>query len=185
MDTVPRQMNIHDRYAFLTAFFLHEKIDFALIGAFAMHAYGYTRATRDVDFVVRRTDQDTIIGCIEAHGFTTMHRSQGFSNHQHGDDRTRIDILYVDDATAGLIFADARLISLFDDAPIPVASPEHLVAMKLFAVKNDPSRTFKDLADIQELIRRCGLDAAVIRHYLRVYSLEHWSNALFPDDIAS
>jgi hypothetical protein len=40
---------IKNQFKLLTEFFLHEEFDFAVIGAFALYAYGYTRATRDVD----------------------------------------------------------------------------------------------------------------------------------------
>jgi hypothetical protein len=35
---------------------------------------------------------------------------------------------------------------------VPVVRPEHLIALKIFAMKNDPERTFREIADIQELL---------------------------------
>jgi len=65
----------------LIGFFAKEKIDFALIGAFALQAYGYVRATQDIDFVVRCEGQDRIVRFLESLGYETSYRSQGFSNH--------------------------------------------------------------------------------------------------------
>jgi hypothetical protein len=40
-------------------FFERERIDYALIGTFALKAYGYTRATQDVDFKRIRIDRES------------------------------------------------------------------------------------------------------------------------------
>ncbi|MBN1102930.1 MAG: hypothetical protein JXL84_05910 [Deltaproteobacteria bacterium] len=40
-------------FELLTAFFERQRVDYALVGAFALQAYGYARATQDVDFAVR------------------------------------------------------------------------------------------------------------------------------------
>jgi len=46
---------------------------------------------------------------------------------------------------------------------LPVVSPEHLIQLKLFAIRNDPGRKFKELADIRELIHRTPIDREKIR----------------------
>lgn len=57
----------------------------ALIGGFAMHAYGVPRATIDLDFVVPVGAQDGLIRHLENHGYETLHRSPAYSNHLHRD----------------------------------------------------------------------------------------------------
>ncbi len=49
-------MEIRDQFVFISEFFNKEKIQFAVVGAFALHAYGYTRATKDIDFFVKQED---------------------------------------------------------------------------------------------------------------------------------
>ena len=61
--------------------FKQEKIDYALIGAFALKAYGYVRATQDVDFLVRNKHQHKIIGYVESLGYETIYRSVGCPYH--------------------------------------------------------------------------------------------------------
>jgi hypothetical protein len=46
-----------------------------------------------------------------------------------------------------------------------VARPEHLAAMKVQAMKNDPSRAFGDMADIGFLLRLPGVDRGEIAAY--------------------
>jgi hypothetical protein len=46
-----------------------------------------------------------------------------------------------------------------------VPKPEHLAAMKVHAMSNDPSRVFQDMADIQFLMKLPGVDREEIRRY--------------------
>ena len=48
---------------------------------------------------------------------------------------------------------------------------EHLAAMKVQAIKNDPSRTFKELADLQFLLGLPGVDEAEMRGYFEKHGL--------------
>lgn len=50
-----------------------------------------------------------------------------------------------------------------EPADILVPRAEHLAAMKIHAMKSDPSRTFKELADIQFLLGLPGIDEQEIR----------------------
>ncbi len=44
-------MTLKDYFILITEFFNHENFDYAVIRAFALYAYGYTRATSDIDFI--------------------------------------------------------------------------------------------------------------------------------------
>jgi hypothetical protein len=142
-----------------------EGIPFAIVGALALHTYGYSRATNDVDLLVGNETQDRLIDFLEKRGFETLHRSSGYSNHVHADPALgRVDVVYVDEDTRGKIFAEARLASLAGMS-VRVPKPEHLAAMKIHAMKNDPSRAFQEMADIQFLMRLPGVDRDQIREY--------------------
>jgi predicted nucleotidyltransferase len=142
-----------------------EGIPFAIVGALALHTYGYSRATNDVDLLVAREAQDRLIAFLEQRGFETLHRSDGYSNHLHVDPALgRLHVIYVDADTHGKIFAEARLVSL-GGMSVVVPKPEHLAAMKIHAMKNDPSRVFQEMADIQFLMRLPGVDRDQIRRY--------------------
>ncbi|RJR34249.1 MAG: hypothetical protein C4576_26860 [Desulfobacteraceae bacterium] len=150
--------------------FAKEKIDYALIGAFALNAYGYVRATRDVDFIVRSRDQGRIVAFLESLGFETIYRSSGYSNHVHQlPGLGRIDFVYVMGETAEQIFQNARELPVLGDLKLPVASLEHIVALKVFAMKNAPERALREMADIQHLIRHSGLDPRAVRRYFDKY----------------
>ena len=159
-------------FEFLISFFKKEKIDYALIGAFALRAYGYTRATQDVDFIVRYNDQGKIITYLESLGYETIYCSIGYSNHVHPiEGLGRIDFVYVRGKTADIIFSNVRHLLLFKDIKISVVSPEHLIALKIFAIKNDPERSFKELADIKYLISLPDIDMEMVRKDFEKYGL--------------
>lgn len=142
-----------------------EGIPFAIVGALALHSYGYSRATNDVDLLVGADAQPSLITFLEHRGFETLHRSEGYSNHLHPDPAFgRLDVVYVDRATRDKIFAEARRAPL-GGRTMAVPKPEHLAAMKVHAMRNDPGRVFQDMADIQFLVKLPGVDREEIRRY--------------------
>ncbi len=163
-------MNLKAVLTNLIRFFAREEIDFALIGAFALKAYGYMRATQDVDFLVRGKDQEKIGQFLETLGYETLYRSKGFSNHLHQlAGLGRIDFVYVEGETAEIIFSGTRDLLVLEDLSIPVVRPEHLIALKVFALKNDPKRSFREMADIQHLLELPGIDRDEVRGYFEKF----------------
>jgi hypothetical protein len=159
-------MNLKSIIEHLLQFFQQEGIDYALIGAFALKAYGYPRATQDVDFLLRIEDQQKTIGHLESLGYETLYRSRGFSHHLHPLSRLgRVDFVYVAGDTADVMFAATRFLLLLDEISIPVVKLEHLIALKVYAMQNDPDRTFREMADIQHLMRVPGIDRNEVRGY--------------------
>jgi Nucleotidyl transferase AbiEii toxin, Type IV TA system len=143
-----------------------EGVPVALVGAHAFQAYGVTRATVDLDLLTEDRVQERLLAFLESLGYETLHRSPGYSNHLHADPAwVRIDFVYVDERTSRALFARATRTASIGGRQVKVPGPEHLVAMKVQAVKNDPRRTFKDLADVQELLRVTEVDDAEVRAY--------------------
>ena len=136
----------------------------------ALKAYGYMRATQDVDFIVKQEDQAKIIANLESLGFETLYSSKGYSNHIHPlSGLGRIDFVYVKGDTAKSIFKERRRLLVFGDLRLPVVKPEHVVALKVFAMKNDPDRALRDMADIKELLSLPGIDLQEVRKYFEKY----------------
>ena len=153
----------------------HEDIPLAFVGAMALKAYGYHRATQDFDFVAPKGRQDKIVHLLEMLGFETINAVPAFSNHFHDYHLIRIDFIYVSGDTEKAIFRSAtKTLSLFG-YDIKVVSVEHLVAMKIFAAKSNPDRRLKDLADVQALLRLGQVDEDTIKKYLLKHDLmEFW-----------
>lgn len=149
---------------------------FAIIGGVALAAYGHPRMTLDLDVVTDATAQDAVVAFMESRGFATLHRSSGYSNHRHADRRRgRVDFMYVRGETAARLFAGLRHLPGPGGRPIAVPRPEHLVAMKVQAMKQAPERTWQEMADIGHLVRLEGVNRDEIRGYFEKDDLgERW-----------
>lgn len=142
----------------LKGWFDSQSFPFAVIGGLALHAYGISRLTHDLDLITVAEAQDGTVRFLESLGYQTLHRSQGFSNHQHSEPgRGRVDVLYIRGDTAERLFREAERRTLFDDVEVLVPRPEHLVALKLHAFKSDRERV-QDLSDLRALLRLPGID---------------------------
>ena len=167
-------MRLKEQFKILTEFFNRENFDYAVIGAFALYAYGYTRATKDVDFITRFEYQDKIVKHLESLDFETLNCSEGYSNHLYSDLVTRIDLVYVSGITADTIFRSTQVMAVLRDFELPVIKPEHLIALKLFAVHNDHTRKYKEFADIKKILQLTDVDKDFIKNYARKYGMERY-----------
>jgi hypothetical protein len=130
----------------VAGFFESEGIRYAVIGAFALHAYGRSRATSDLDFVTEFHAQPKLIAFLEGFGHETLHASSGYSNHLHRDVAMgRLDFVYISGETSRQLFGSARKLLVLGEMSIPVPRAEHIAAMKIQAMKNDPERTFQEM----------------------------------------
>ena len=157
-------------------FFEREGIRYAVAGGLAIHAWGRSRTTNDIDFVVDGAVQSRVLAFSELIGYRTLHVSAGYSNHEHPDHVFgAVDFMYVYGQTAERVFAEASQRLVAGDAEAPVPKPEHLIAMKVQAIKNAPRRVSIDVPDIEYLLRLPGVDRNTVRDYferaglLRIY----------------
>lgn len=148
----------------LARFFEERKLSYAVIGGIGIAGYGMSRATVDLDLVLDGGAQEEAIRFLESLGYETLHRSMGYSNHQHSlSEMGGVDLVYVRDETSRRIFAASRILDGPGGMRIPVPCPEHLIAMKVVAMKNDPSRAFQDMADIRFLMGLSDIDREEVR----------------------
>jgi hypothetical protein len=149
----------------------------AVIGDVALSAYGHPRLTLDLDLVIDAAAQDRVVAFMESRGFVTLHRSEGYSNHRHPD-RGRVDLMYVRNTTADRLFGATTELPGPGGRPIPVPKPEHLMAMKVQAMKDAPERALQDLIDIRYLLRGDGVDRDEVHGYFVRAGLEGRWNEL-------
>jgi Nucleotidyl transferase AbiEii toxin, Type IV TA system len=152
----------------------------AVIGGVALTAYGNPRLTLDLDVITDSAAQGMVIAFMEAQGFVTLHRSVGYSNHRHAE-RGRVDFMYVMQDTADRLFGATRTLPGPGGRAIPVPKPEHLVAMKVQAMKDAPDRVWQDLVDIAYLLQIEGIDREEARGYfVRAGLEERWHELVRP-----
>ena len=130
-----------------------------LCGGFAVNAHGYSRTTFDVDLMVPEDKYPDLCQEFQKQGFRESYRGNihgRFSGHLQF--LMDIDLLFTDAKTFQGLLAQAtkkKIGARFFN----VISLDHLIAMKLHAIKNNPeNREFKDLHDIRELIRENRID---------------------------
>jgi hypothetical protein len=156
-----------------------ERHPYALAGALALHAYGQSRATFDLDLLTVSAAQEPLVARLRDLGYETLHASPGYSNHQHTDpDWGGVDLIYVDEQTAGRLFPACALRLRLGRREAPVPRAEHLAAMKVQAMRNDPSRLLQDLADVQYLLRLAATDRAEVGGYFERAGLTQWYDKL-------
>lgn len=145
----------------------------ALIGGIALASYGLPRTTVDLDLVVESSAQDDLVRFLEAKGYRTLNRSRGYSNHLHSDpDWGSLDFVYAGGETAERLFAASQRKQGPGGLKVAVPKPEHLAALKVLAMKNDPARTFQEMADIRFLLTIPGVDRHEIRDYFERQGLK-------------
>lgn len=134
--------------------------EFLLIGGNAVIAHGVPRFTRDIDFVVPERVLPDWRRFLEAEGHAFLHATPAFA--QFWDEaraRPRIDLMIVDESTWETLSSGAGVAEFDEGIPVPVAAADHLIAMKLKALKAPGRRAdAQDWSDIIELTMRSGFD---------------------------
>lgn len=154
-------------------FFERTGFHHAIVGAFGLHAYGLSRGTFDLDFVTQSEAQAQVVAFLESLGYETLHLSAGYSNHLHALTALgRLDMVYVSGETSERLFRECRTMPGPGGRPILVPRPEHLAAMKVQAMKNDPRRTLGEMDDIRFLLGLPGVDEQEIRGYFERAGLQ-------------
>ena len=171
-------MSLRNILEALSEFFNKNKMDYGIIGAFALFSYGYVRATKDIDFITRIKNKNQVIGYLESLGFETTFSSKAFSNHLHPVGSTRVDVMYVEGITADMIFKKIEKRLVLKELKLPVVHPEHMVAMKLFAIQNNPDRKFRDLADIKEIVKHTKCNKKTLHDFFKKYGQESYFNEI-------
>jgi len=152
--------------------FDREGIRYAIAGGLAIHAWGRSRSTQDIDFVVDGAERLRVIAVAESLGYATLQANEGYSNHEHPlADFGRVDFIYVYGATADKLFEGSSSRPIAGDVSVPVPRAEHLVAMKVMAMKNNHMRVLIDAPDVSYLMSLPGIDLVEIRDYFARHGL--------------
>ena len=146
------------------------------MGGFALGLWGYGRATADVDFLAHRDDMDKVDAVMKSLGYECLYKSDNVS--QYLSDLKifgEVDFIHAFRATSLAMLETAEEKMVFNgDLKIRVLKPESLIAFKLQAVKNNPSRTSVDLQDIKKLaeINKRDMDCGLIDRYAELLNME-------------
>lgn len=159
----------------LAAAFLQNKVQYALIGGYAVSLWGLPRATVDLDFLVRRTDMEMVREIVESLGYHCIHTSENVTQFDAADNALgEVDFLHAFRPASLAMLERAELKTVFDgQEPVPVILPEDLIGLKVQAIANKPSRMAIDKADIEGLMQLCGdqLDWQQVADYFALFDM--------------
>jgi len=144
-------------------------VRYGLMGGFALGLWGAARATVDLDFLVRREDVEKVALIMRELGYEQKFQSENVSQFVSASNLLgEVDFLHAFRQTSIEMLDRAVEKEIFDGSiRIKVLLPEDLIGLKLQAIKNDPSRKERDLADIESLVavQKSSLDWALIESY--------------------
>jgi hypothetical protein len=148
MDTILFPTELREFLALLSV----HRVEYLLIGGYAVGYHGFPRSTADMDIWVatNETNAAKIIAALEAFGFAGTGMTPKLflapdKITRMGNPPLRIEILT---SISGLEFADAyakRIVDVIDGVPVSLISSEHL------KINKRASGRTKDLADLENL----------------------------------
>ena len=134
-----------------------QAIQAMLVGGIAVNQHGISRLTFDIDFAVADRDEARLVECMLGAGFQILHHTNNFIRFQPAAPETAVvDFLFLTSETFHLMWKQGQTVRLAD-RDMRVATPEHLIRMKLHALRyGRAERLGKDISDILQLMRKCG-----------------------------
>ena len=161
-------MNLSGLFRQINKIFVKRQIPYAVIGGYAVAAWGEERATRDLDLLCAG-DSRRLIEALHEEGMQFEHRIGDWDDPvseviriDMGStaDPFEVDILIGIRNAPPDVLNRIRILTL-EDVSIPVASPEDVILLKLLA---GSARDLEDAKTIVEM-QRHKLDLSLIRRY--------------------
>ncbi len=169
-------MDFESVFRLLLESFKKYRISAALIGGFALHVGGYSRATEDIDFLVAREDMPKVKKLLFSWGYQLLHESEDVSNFTGGlKELGRVDFLHAHRSYAKAMLERAQETEILDGKfRVKVIIPEDLIGLKIQSSSNDAARYHLDMADIEEMIRinYKNLKMDLVKEYFRLFNRE-------------
>ena len=169
-------MDFESVFRLLLQHFEKYGVRFALMGGFALHAFGFTRATQDIDILVDKTDMPKVKNLMDSLGYELLHESEDVSNFLGKmKELGRVDFLHAHRQYAKNMLKRAKVVPLLNGQfQVRVILPEDMIGLKVQSSSNDPERYHQDMADIESLIRTQGknLDLDLVKEYFTLFGRE-------------
>jgi hypothetical protein len=139
-------------------------LSFLVVGGHAVIEHGFQRATEDVDILVSKDDRESWCQALTSLGYRVFHDGESFVQFEASDPASwNLDVMFVPSGTFTRLQATAKP-SSFEGFPVAIPSLEHLLALKIHALKHGRGlRVLKDLTDLVELLRSNRVDPASSR----------------------
>ena len=131
-----------------------KQFQFLLIGGSGLGAHKLQRDTRDIDFLIASDDFAKVEEIILALGYERLPgSSSAFRQYNHPDQaEVPVDLMLVNTSTFGKLASDS-VPAEFLGVSLRAPSVASFIALKLHALRWNPKREVKDMADISMLLR--------------------------------
>jgi hypothetical protein len=136
-------------------------LEFIVCGGYAVNAYQVIRKTGDIDIVIRERDAGSWKERLLALGYSVFHESGAFVQFRPDSlSSWPVDLILVDERTFDAMKSGGMRFP-FGDTECFIPSVEHLIAMKLHALRySGEKRIRQDALDIIDLAERAEIDLA-------------------------
>jgi hypothetical protein len=136
-----------------------QNLQFLVVGGLAVNLHGYSRDTADLDLLICGDQREQWLDLFSRLGFVVYNDGGNFiqlASQEHA--AWPVDLMLVQGKTFAPMFAASRQVDLYGTLS-RIPSLEHLIALKLHALKNGRADRFlKDFLDVENLIRINRLD---------------------------
>lgn len=134
-------------------------LSFVVIGGLAIIEHGYARLTTDLDLLVQRETREDWHGLLLDLGYALAQDKETFRQYAVREGTGwPVDLMFVNGATFQAIHAASKPASI-QGAHLQLASLEHLLSLKLHALKHSHLRRFlKDFDDVTHLVEVNKID---------------------------
>ena len=143
------------------------EIGWCLVGGLAVSVYTEPRFTRDIDLALSLSGDDAaedLVAGLRTLGYETLAIVEQTVTGRlatvrlvapdENTDGVVIDLLFASSGIEMELVRDARTVRVFSTLEVPVASREHLIALKVLS--RDPAQRPQDEADLRALLENCG-----------------------------
>src|SRR3989338_5678521 len=155
-------------FRFIIENFEREKIDFALIGGFALQG-----DKKDIDLMIYAKDKDKIKSLFLATGYQILHEGDhilSFTGKSY--ELGRVDFMLVKGEAGIRILKRSRPSEIIGGKYlVKSVIPEDIIGLKVQSYANNPDRKEKDFSDIKGLFRKHkgSLDMELVREYFAMF----------------
>lgn len=158
------------------------KIEYALIGGFALGLWGVVRATADLDFLIDKEKLPEIKDIIRRYKYKCFYESENTIQYEGEDGLLgEIDFIYAFRRPSLEMLKRGVKKRIFDNKiEIKVLIPEDLIGLKVQAIVNNPNRRSIDWSDIEQLVEKNAknIDWDIIKNHFLLFGLSNDFNTL-------
>jgi hypothetical protein len=174
--TEGRMMDFEKVLRFLIKEFQEQEVRYALIGGFALGAWGIVRATTDIDFLVVKDDFPRIENIMESHSYRCIFKSENVAQYfSEIEPFGSIDYLLAFRHIALSMLQRSVNKKLFSgELEIPTLLPEDIIGLKVQALANNPEREELEAGDIVRILEVYwnNVDWTTLKKYFILFNRE-------------